>query len=316
MASKNRSIACFTTLFSLAGAALLLPACSSSDAVAEETVEKTDTTTEAFGVRDTKISGSLDYGQTSGPTSYTKNPRYRAYKFAGNAGDDVEVWVRSNNGDPVTWILDNDFHLIASNDDASSSDTNSHIKTKLPASPSITHYIVVRDYWLDPMTFKVELKGGPADFVSGCNVDADCAKVDKACCANYGPTAVLGSKAAAYKASLSCAEHPICPLFVTRPDYSMAECNSATHKCELVKPADIKCGGFIAPSAQHLCPDGYSCIHTPGTNPDVPGKCLQFCGGIAAFQCHEPDEQCIDNPNDSCDPAHGGADCGGLCVKP
>lgn len=40
---------------------------------------------------------------------------------------------------------------------------------------------------------------------------------------------------------------------------------------------------------------------------------LIFCGGIAAFPC--PDGmQCVDDPDDSCDPAHGGADCGGICT--
>jgi hypothetical protein len=47
------------------------------------------------------------------------------------------------------------------------------------------------------------------------------------------------------------------------------------------------------------------------------GKCAAsggtFCGGIAGIQC--PDGQvCIDDPSDSCDPNHGGADCGGICV--
>jgi hypothetical protein len=38
-----------------------------------------------------------------------------------------------------------------------------------------------------------------------------------------------------------------------------------------------------------------------------------FCGGIAGFPC--PDgQECIDNPSDDCDPANGGADCGGICV--
>jgi hypothetical protein len=38
-----------------------------------------------------------------------------------------------------------------------------------------------------------------------------------------------------------------------------------------------------------------------------------FCGGIAAFPC--PDGmQCVDDPEDSCDPNNGGADCGGICV--
>ncbi len=40
----------------------------------------------------------------------------------------------------------------------------------------------------------------------------------------------------------------------------------------------------------------------------------QFCGGIAGFAC--PDGQtCIDNPDDSCDPLNGGADCGGICIR-
>lgn len=38
-----------------------------------------------------------------------------------------------------------------------------------------------------------------------------------------------------------------------------------------------------------------------------------FCGGIAAFPCPEG-MQCIDDPDDSCDPQNGGADCGGICV--
>ncbi len=38
-----------------------------------------------------------------------------------------------------------------------------------------------------------------------------------------------------------------------------------------------------------------------------------FCGGIAAFPC-PASMQCVDDPDDSCDPENGGADCGGICV--
>jgi hypothetical protein len=185
----------------------------------------------------------------------------------------------------------------------------------LPANPSATHYIVVRDYAEGALSFKVELKGTKAavDFTSGCNVDADCVKVDKACCSNYGSTAILGGKEQAYQNSLACPSPLYCPLFMQPADYSMAECNRGTHTCELVQPKDIKCGGFLQPSAQHLCPDNYNCRHAPGVNPDTSGSCVQFCGGIAGFQCHDPNEECVDDPNDSCDPANGGADCGGMC---
>jgi Kazal-type serine protease inhibitor domain len=41
----------------------------------------------------------------------------------------------------------------------------------------------------------------------------------------------------------------------------------------------------------------------------------RFCGGIAGISCKNPNEICIDDPNDNCDPNQGGADCGGICVK-
>lgn len=312
MASKLFSVASLLAL-----SAVAVTACSSADpasATSGEKIEATDEASTSFGLAKVKIAGSLSYGQTSSATAYSKTPLYRAFKFAGNAGDEIEVSVKSPDGDPVTWILDNDWHTVAKNDDASASDTNSHIKVKLPANASATHYIVVRDYWKDPMSFTVQLKGTPADFASGCTTDADCVKVDKACCSNYGSTAIVAGNEAAYKASLACAANPICPKFLTRPDYSAAECNGSTHKCELVLPADIKCGGFIAPAFQHQCPAGYDCTHLgPGLNPDTGGKCVQRCGGFAGIQCHDSAQSCVDDPTDSCDPANGGADCGGIC---
>jgi len=58
----------------------------------------------------------------------------------------------------------------------------------------------------------------------------------------------------------------------------------------------------------------------PAGAPDASGEDVadeqdelqQFCGGIAGFGC--PDGKvCVDNPHDDCDPANGGADCGGVC---
>ena len=105
-----------------------------------------------------KIVGSLDYGQTSASTRYTKTPRYRAFKFAGNAGDLIDVWVRSTDGgDAVAWVLDNDFHVVASNDDADDTTLDSHVNVALPANASATHYVVFRDYWTDTAHFTVDV---------------------------------------------------------------------------------------------------------------------------------------------------------------
>jgi len=72
----------------------------------------------------------------------------------------------------------------------------------------------------------------------------------------------------------------------------------------------------VDPSAvvcNKLCPVGQICVVVPGTRRTV---CVvpEFCGGIAAFQCENKTDICIDDPRDDCDPKHGGADCGGICI--
>jgi len=49
-----------------------------------------------------------------------------------------------------------------------------------------------------------------------------------------------------------------------------------------------------------------------GDGPTPVGR--RFCGGIAGIPCPQG-FVCRDNPRDGCDPAHGGADCGGICVR-
>jgi len=49
---------------------------------------------------------------------------------------------------------------------------------------------------------------------------------------------------------------------------------------------------------------------TPGQNEPTPGG--PQCGGIAGLVCPSGLE-CVDDPNDDCDPAQGGRDCGGVC---
>ena len=311
------------TMKSSAGALALLamvavPACGGDDQQAKgELAEDFSELARAGDKADVfsaawQLMGSLSYGQTSAAVSYHNPPRYRAFKFGGQKGDKVDLWVKSSNGDAVAWLLDNSFRTLAANDDASGTNRNSHITATLPGNTNpdiITYYIVFREYSLRNATFTVTLNGTPAaDFFGPCAVDADCTKVLRTCCGNLGWTAVRSGAATAYHDSLMCAANPICPAIATRPDYGLAECNATTHKCELVQPSDIVCGGFTR--NPHQCPSGYQCVGELAR--DLPGRCYKSCGGIRGLACAEG-ETCVDDPRDTCDPNNGGADCGGLC---
>ena len=76
-------------------------------------------------------------------------------------------------------------------------------------------------------------------------------------------------------------------------------------------PSAIACGGFRGPGGVD-CPAGYEC-RGAALAWDGTGRCFQRCGGFGGFMCDDASRSCIDDPNDDCDPATGGADCGGLC---
>lgn len=73
------------------------------------------------------------------------------------------------------------------------------------------------------------------------------------------------------------------------------QCLTGNH-CEVQKVECIK--GPCDPQAV--------CVPNTMTPPEV------TCGGIAGKPCPGMGK-CVDNPKDSCDPATGGADCGGIC---
>jgi hypothetical protein len=71
----------------------------------------------------------------------------------------------------------------------------------------------------------------------------------------------------------------------------------------------------INPCAAVLCAEGTSCEVIEGEaqcTPLEPVASAPFCGGIAAIEC-PGSGTCVDAPGDGCDPASGGADCGGVC---
>jgi hypothetical protein len=73
------------------------------------------------------------------------------------------------------------------------------------------------------------------------------------------------------------------------------------------------------PCTTTSCPAGTICKSHPVTCVRAPcppvAECIPqvHCGGFAGKPC-PGSGSCHDDPTDSCDPANGGADCGGLCV--
>jgi hypothetical protein len=112
-------------------------------------------------LRPEEVLGALAYGETSRPTPYSNPPRYRAYFFVGVAGDSVDLWARSSDGDAVMWLATSTFKAIAFDDDADASTHDAHIATMLPESG--TFYVVFRERDLEPATFSVTLAGSPAN---------------------------------------------------------------------------------------------------------------------------------------------------------
>jgi hypothetical protein len=258
---------------------------------------------------DSMVVATLDYGQVSAPLAYHNPPRYRLVKFAADEGDVVSVTVSSATGDAMVWLLDDDLTTLASNDDADASTLDAHVELTIPANPSRTHYVVFRDYWLEDASFVVSLDGTPAAPI-GCQVDADCAMVEAGCCHVGDWTAIPTDEVADFEAAKQCDPNPNCPLSPIEYRGEQAQCNTDTHACEITLPEDVACGGRTL--NPHSCPDGWQCM---GQNlaVDIPGECVQMCGGFGNRPC-SGGLSCVDDPSDDCDPQGGGADCGGICV--
>jgi len=180
-----------------------------------------------------KIVDSLAFGESTASVKYTKTPRFRAVKFAAKPGDSIDVWVRSTDGDAVAWVLDNAFRVMDTNDDADDTTLDAHISFKMPQGATSDTHYIVFRDYGLHTAHFTVALGGSA---AACVVDADCAGV-------------------------------------TSPDDRVPECNSGTNQCELVAPADIRCGGFTR--NPHECTPGFAC--KVNQIPDIPGTCVQAC---------------------------------------
>jgi Bacterial pre-peptidase C-terminal domain len=100
----------------------------------------------------------LGYGATSKVVKTRGD--YGWFRFDGRAGDEIEISVKSSNGDAVTFVLDKNDDVVAVNDDANALTSDSRLTTALPADG--TYYIAFREYSFAPASFTVALEGAPA----------------------------------------------------------------------------------------------------------------------------------------------------------
>jgi hypothetical protein len=131
-----------------------------------------------------------------------------------------------------------------------------------------------------------------------CHVDDDCVAIPAGgCCPNGSDVAVNKHHVNQYEAGHDCKNPPrYCPLYVIL-ETRVAECSNSTHKCEMIQPADVACGGNMMNA--HQCASGYACdFH--GHVPDVPGTCEKTCVDTrACFTYQHWDSTqctCVDNP--------------------
>jgi eight-cysteine-cluster-containing protein len=83
-------------------------------------------------------------------------------------------------------------------------------------------------------------------------------------------------------------------------------CETTPYACTKIYKPVCGCDGNTYGNACTAAAAGMS-VQSEGVCPQ------KTCGGIAGIPC-PPDQQCVDNPDDNCDPNNGGADCGGICV--
>ncbi len=113
-----------------------------------------------------KLLGTVGDGWKN--TWYTSTPRFRGWIFYADPGDEITVRLWSYSRDPVTWILDTDFNVLASNDDAGEDTYDSFIRLTIPSpgSRDRRYLVVFRDYDLRAGRFYLDYtwkKGTPPD---------------------------------------------------------------------------------------------------------------------------------------------------------
>jgi hypothetical protein len=105
---------------------------------------------------DVKIVGVLNYGQKSGPVEYSNTPQYRAFLFAGQGDDQVDVRITGATENAFIALADQGLNVIATG--------AGHLSASLPnhGPDAEMYYVVFKDPMNHPVRVQVNKTGGAA----------------------------------------------------------------------------------------------------------------------------------------------------------
>jgi hypothetical protein len=110
----------------------------------------------SYSPDDVKILGVLDYGQRSRPVEYSQTPKYRAFLFAGQGDDQVDVRVTGAAENAFIALADQSLNVIATG--------AGHLSASLPnhGPDAEMYYVVFKDSMNRParMSVQVNRTGG------------------------------------------------------------------------------------------------------------------------------------------------------------
>lgn len=133
-----------STVLTLVALAVGAAACGSAEVDQEEATSEAEGELRALDA--TEVVGTITYGTRAMDVHHPGDSGkrvYRAVRFEGNAGDEIDADVIGDNtADPVLYLLGSGFRTIKSNDDRAPGDKNPQIKSKLTRSG--TYYLAFR----------------------------------------------------------------------------------------------------------------------------------------------------------------------------
>ena len=105
---------------------------------------------------DSRVEGALEVGTTS--VSYAGDPAFLVYELEAQRGDVLVVSATATEaGDPVLWLLDPDYSILAKNDDESSYSTDSEIHYRVQQGGQLL--VAITELFRDEATFELTLRG-------------------------------------------------------------------------------------------------------------------------------------------------------------